>query len=51
MNQEQASLLHIPDAFRKIIIDGDRYISNYNNTGVMMMGICDFLLHSNTLLQ
>lgn len=51
MNQEQASLLHIPDAFRKIIIDGDRYISNYNNDGVMMMGICDFLLHSGTLLQ
>lgn len=51
MNQEQASLLHIPDAFRKIIIDGDRYVSNYNNAGVMMMGICDFLLHSNTLLQ
>lgn len=51
MNQEQASLLHIPDAFRKIIIDGDRYVSNYNNAGVMMMGICDFLLHSDTLLQ
>lgn len=45
MEQEQASLLHIPDAFRKIIIDGDRYTSNYNNNGVLMIGVCDFLMH------
>lgn len=49
MQQEQASLLNVPDAFRKIIIDGDRYHSNYNNDGVLIVGIYDFLLDSQAL--
>lgn len=44
VEQEQASLLNIPDAFRKIIIDGSRYHSTYNNDGVLVMSIHDFLL-------
>ena len=49
MRQEQASLLSVPDAFRKIIIDGDRYHTNYNNDGVLIMGVHDFLLESHVL--
>lgn len=43
-DQEQASLLHIPDGFRKMIIVGDRYDSNFNDNGIQMVGIFDFLL-------
>lgn len=45
VEQEQASLLNISDAFRKIIIDGGRYHSNYNDNGVLIIGIFDFLLN------
>lgn len=51
MQQEQASLLNVTDAFRKIIIDGDRYHSNYNNDGVLIMGVYDFLLNSQVLVE
>ena len=43
-DQEQASLLHIPDGFRKEIIVGDRYQSGYNEDGILMVGLFDFLL-------
>ncbi len=43
--QEQASLLHIPDGFRKEIIVGDRYLSSYNEEGILMVGLYDFLLN------
>jgi hypothetical protein len=45
-NQEQASLLKVPDGFKKMIIAGDRYRSHYNDEGIMVMGIFDFLLDS-----
>lgn len=45
--QEQVSLLNIPDGFRKIIIAGDRYVSGYNEDGVYVAGIYDFLLRPN----
>lgn len=45
VEQEQASLLHISDGFKKMIIDGDRYNSNYNNEGILLIGIYDFLMH------
>jgi len=44
VNQEQASLLHVPDSFKKIIVVGDRYRSGYNNEGILLVGIYDFLL-------
>lgn len=44
MNQEQASLLHISDGFRKIIVAGDRYSSGYNENGILVVGLYDFLL-------
>lgn len=45
MDQEQASLLNVPDGFKKVIIVGERYSSNYNEDGILMIGIYDFLLN------
>ena len=44
VDQEQASLLNVNDSFRKVIIAGDRYISNYNDDGILMLSLFDFLL-------
>lgn len=44
MEQEQASLLQVADGFRKIIITGDRFSSKYNDNGILIMGLYDFLL-------
>lgn len=43
-DQEQASLLNVNDGFRKLIIVGDRYRSGYNEEGILMMSLSDFLL-------
>ncbi len=45
VDQEQASLLRVPDGFKKVIVVGNRYHSNYNDDGILMMGIYDFLLN------
>jgi len=45
IDQEQASLLSVPDGFKKVIIVGERYSSNYNEDGILMIGIYDFLLN------
>lgn len=42
--QEEAPLLQVNDSFRKIIIVGDRYHSGYNDDGVFLLNIHDFLL-------
>ena len=42
--QEQASLLSINDAFKKMIIVGGYHIPRYNENGVLIMGLYDFLL-------
>jgi len=44
VDQEQASLLRVPDGFKKVIVTGNRYSSNYNDEGILMEGIYDFLL-------
>ena len=44
IDQEQASLLNVNDGFRKLIIVGDRYRSGYNEEGILMMSLSDFLL-------
>lgn len=46
VDQEQASLLRVPDGFKKVIVVGNRYHSNYNDEGILIMGIYDFLLNS-----
>ena len=44
VDQEKASLLNVNDGFRKLIIVGDRYHSGYNEEGILMMSLSDFLL-------
>lgn len=44
MEQEQNSLLQVPDGFRKIIVAGDRYSSGYNEDGILMVSLYDLLL-------
>lgn len=44
VNQEQASLLQVADSFKKIIIAGDRFGSGYNEDGILLVGLYDFLL-------
>lgn len=43
--QEQKSLLHINDAFKKIIIVKDSIRPHYNNYGIYIIGLFDFLLN------
>ncbi len=42
-NQELASFRNITDGFRKILIEGDRYITHYNEEGILIMSLLDFL--------
>ena len=44
IKQEQASLLSINDAFRKIIIVNQPILSGYNEQGILMLSLSDFLL-------
>ena len=47
--QKQKSLLHINDAFKKIIIVKDSIKAHYNNYGIYIIGLYDFLLNDNIL--
>lgn len=47
--QEQKSLLHIKDGFKKIIIIKDSIKPHYNQCGVYIIGLYDFLLNLNSL--
>ena len=47
--QEQASLLNINDAFKKVIIMGGYHIAHYNENGVLITGLFDFLLDEHGL--
>ena len=42
--QEQASLLGINDAFKKIVIVGDEVLTGYNEQGILIASLSDFLL-------
>ena len=44
MQQEQVSLLSINDAFRKIVIVNRPILSGYNEQGILMLSLSDFLL-------
>ena len=39
-----ASFRNVADGFRKILIEGDRYITHYNEEGILVMSLYDFLL-------
>lgn len=49
MEQEQASLVKIPDSFRKFIIVNGNTPLWRNEEGITIMGIFDFLLNENSL--
>lgn len=49
MEQEQRSLLHIHDFFKKIIIVKDNIEPWHNENGILIIGIYDFLLNQNSL--
>lgn len=49
MQQEQKSLVNIGDSFKKIIVVKDRIKLWRNEEGIVVMGIMDFLLNSNSL--
>lgn len=49
MQQEQKSLVHIGDSFKKIIVVKDQIKLWRNEEGIVIMGIMDFLLNLNSL--
>lgn len=49
--QEQISLLLTQDGFKKIIITKDAIAPLYNEDGVLVMGLFDFLLNEDSLDQ
>jgi len=49
MEQEQRSLLQTGDAFKKIIVTKDNAAPLYNESGVLVMSIYDFLLDPNSM--
>ena len=51
MAQEQASLLAINDAFRKIIIVNQPVLSGYNENGILIIALQDFLLAPERVLN
>ena len=49
MEQEQRSLMLTGDFFKRIIITKDTPAPYYNENGVLIMSVYDFLLHENSL--
>ena len=47
--QEQASLLSINDAFRKVIVVGGYHIPHYNDNGILIIGLFNFLMDLDSL--
>lgn len=48
MNQEQRSLINTGDGFKKIIITKDAVAPLYNDEGVLIMSVFDFLLNTDS---
>lgn len=49
VEQEQASLLQIKDGFRKVIVVADRYLSGYNEEGIRILSLKNFLMEGMSL--
>ena len=47
--QEQRSLLRVDDAFKKIIVTKDGMGPHYNENGILVMNVYDFLLNPDSL--
>ena len=44
LQQELASLLKVPDSFKKIVVMGDDIVPYFDDNGIYFIGIMDFLL-------
>lgn len=51
MRQEQRSLMQVGDSFKKIIVTKDAPVPYYNDSGVLIMNIFDFMLDPSSLEQ
>ena len=51
LKQEQSSLLNINDAFRKIIIVNEPILTGYNEDGLLVVYLFDFLMSPETTLN
>lgn len=49
MKQEEKSLINIEDSFKKIIVVKDKIKPWYNEFGILIIGLTDFLLNPNSL--
>ena len=49
MQQEEQSLLHIGDSFKKVLIQKSPVAPWHNEHGVLIVGLLDFLLHHDCL--
>lgn len=49
LEQEQASLLRIPDSFKKVIVVKDGVGPHYNDEGILVLSLYDFLLDERSL--
>lgn len=47
--QEKKSLMRVDDNFKKIIITNDNVISHYNDDGILLLNLFDFLLDQQSL--
>ena len=49
LEQEQQSLVYIKDSFKKIIIVKDKIKPWHNENGILIIGLMDFFLNTNSL--
>lgn len=49
MEQEQRSLIHTGDGFKRIIVTKDALAPLYNEEGVLIMNVYDFLLNPESM--
>ncbi len=49
VKQEEASLVRIDDSFKKVIVTKDGLAPHYNEEGILMMNVFDFLLNPASL--
>lgn len=47
--QEEAPLASVDDSFRKVVVVRDPVVPRYDDTGVLVMGVIDFLLDPDSL--
>ncbi len=49
VQQETASLLHVTDNFRKVIVVKDNIVPHYNDNGILLLPLFDFLLQPQSI--